>query len=161
MIQTARIVAQVKRQQTQSLRQPSAAGAGVVGVGSYGRPRPVELLGAAITGKRLQRVDAEPADVRMERVEPGRAAHVRDPRSDFDAGGDSGNRRIRHAQQDEIRAVISKRDAALAKPSRNGRADATTTDDADVLEHVISTKKGPPKIRRPSHTSKPAGARQR
>src|SRR5207245_2024610 len=102
-------------------------------------PRAVELLGAARTREGLERVHAEAADVRRERTERRRTAHVSDPRATLDLGRDLGNCRVRDAEQDELGVVSADGQPTFAQPCSDGRADPAGADDLDSVEHFGSS----------------------
>jgi len=77
-------------------------------------PRTVELIGPAPRRERLQGVDAETTDVRVERRERRRSADVGDPWAGLDRARDLGDRRVGHAEEHELGLDSGQLDAALA-----------------------------------------------
>jgi len=132
------LIAEFEWAQPQLLREPEAARARVVGFGGHGRPRAVELFGSSGAGEGLQRMDAETSHMRCERGERGRSADMRHPWARRDVGCHVPNRRIWHAQQDEIRLLLVQGDAPLAKSRADRRSDAAVADNPDGGEHERS-----------------------
>ena len=98
-------VVELERSQAERLGEPEADGARLVGLGGDRAPGAVELLWAARLGERLQRMQPEPAHVRVERRERSGSAHVRDPRAERDLGRDLGDRPVGDAEEDELGLV--------------------------------------------------------
>ena len=113
----------------------------LVALGGDGRPRSVELLGAARAREGLQRVEPEAARVRIERPERGRTADVRDPLSRDQVPGGVRDRGVRNAEQGELR-VFPQRDAALLEARGEGRTDAAASDDVDDLNIKLQFRSG-------------------
>ena len=65
----------------------------------------VELLGPSRGAEGLKRMQAEAPLVRRQLLERGGAARVRDPGPGSDLGGDTGDRAVGHAEEDEVDAV--------------------------------------------------------
>ena len=116
--------------QPERARELVAVRSRLVALRRDGRPRAVELLGAARARERLQRVHPEAQRVRIERLQRRRAADVRDPRSRDQVPGDVRDGRVRDAEQDEL-GVFAQLDAALLEALCDGRADAAASDDVD------------------------------
>ena len=114
VVERPRRVGQLERTQAERLRQPEPGLARRRGLGGHGRPRAVELLGCARRREGLKRVDAEAARVRRERRQGRGAADVGHPRSGLDRGSDLGDRRVRHAQEDELGRLCAHGEAPLA-----------------------------------------------
>ena len=116
--------------------QPDAGCARLVGLRGHGGEGAVELLGAALAGERLQRVEAEAAPVRVERGQPSRAADVGDPGSQRELVGDFGDRAVGDAEEDELGIVGREIEPALAQARSHRRADASSADHVCSLDHV-------------------------
>src|SRR5439155_4682179 len=75
--------------------------------------------------------------VRIERREGRGAADVCDPAlSRCQTPGHVPDRRVRHAQQDELRPVLAQLDAALLEARGDRRPDPAATDHVDAFEHL-------------------------
>jgi pimeloyl-ACP methyl ester carboxylesterase len=121
--------------------RPRELGAHLPRLGRLSRdcsPRAVQLLGASRARERLERVDREAPLVRVERRQRSGARHVCNPGPRCQATSDLRDRAVRNAKEDEL-AVFAQRDASLAEPSGDGRADAAGTDDVDCVEHQSSS----------------------
>ena len=117
VVRRAMLVGQFERPETQRAGQPACARQALRAVRRDAAPRAIELLRAARRHQRLQRMDAEPGDMGIERRERRRAAHVGQP----GPGGD----RLRHramapsgtASTIEVGARRSRARAARARPA--------------------------------------------
>ena len=78
---------------------------------------------------------AEAPFVRIERRKRRRPADVRHPRTWGQAPGRVRDRRVRDAQEDELRVVRAHGDASLAQPRGDSRADTARADDVDSVDH--------------------------
>ena len=102
--------------------------------GGHRGKRAVELLGSTRANERLERMDAEPAHVRVERGKRRRAAHVRHPWTGWNRSRHPGNRRIRHREHHEIRVGVGE-ESALGEARGNRRPRPSPADDLDSTEH--------------------------
>src|SRR5262249_9712225 len=117
--------------------EPEATLLGLVRLRRHGAVRAVELLRPAPLHQRLQRVDREAPDVRVERHEWRRTADVADPRARLDALRDFRNHPVGNAEDAEFGVVLEHADPALPKARRDGRAGAAGgPDDGDAVEHL-------------------------
>ena len=140
VVRGALVVVEVERPEPERLGEPPADRAGLVGLGAHRAPDAVELLRPALLRERLQRVQAEAARVRVERVERRRAADVRDPRPDGDLGRDLAIARSGTQSRTSSGVGRVERDAALGEPRAHRRADAPArAHDLDALDHLVGS----------------------
>ena len=119
------LVGEHDRAKPEHLRERRRDGERPVALPGDGRPGAVELLGPAIVGEGLERVEREPPHVRRERVQRRAAAHVRDPRPRLDSGGDLGDRAVGHAEKDDVRLPVGGAEPALGESRAHRASDAS------------------------------------
>ena len=100
------------------------------------RPGAIELLGSARQREGLQRVEAEPLLVRSQGGQGCRAADMRDPWPGRNRCGGAADRRIRHAEEDQIGLRPGGREAPLHQPRVDGGSHTAATDDPDLRKHA-------------------------
>ena len=132
-------VGQLERPQPELLRELSRDGQRLGGLTADGRPGTVELSRVAAAIEGLERMEREPALVRIERGERRRSGDVSHPGpSRCQAPGHVGNGRVRNTEEDDVGIVLAHGDAALAETSAYGRTDPARTDDVDSLDHDLA-----------------------
>ncbi len=129
-------VVELERPQAECLPEPETHSPRLAALRGDRAPGTVELFGAAGLGERLQGVQSEPSDVRIERGQGSGTADVRDPRAGNDLARDRCDRAVRDAEEDELGVVGIEDEAALREPGAHRRADAATrADDSHGLDH--------------------------
>ncbi len=112
----ASVVVEVERTQAEGLGEAASGRTSLLVLGAHGTPDAVELLGSEVLGERLQRMQAEAADVWVEGVERGGTADVRDPGAERRPGGDLRDGAVGNTEQDELRRGRVEHDASLCEP---------------------------------------------
>ena len=135
VVERAGAVREVEGTQAECLGQLPPERPRLAGLRGDRGPGAVELLRPAFEGEGLQWMDREPALVRVERRERGRAAHMRDPGAGLDRVRRLRDRPVGDAEQDEVGRLLAQLDTALAQAGGHRRADTAATDHVDAVDH--------------------------